>query len=422
MVPVYVYRREDGSTFELQQHIAEDSLDRCPTTGQRVERVLQPFSPRYTGTGFYSPTTASPGHLSRRRTKAVDDGGCIVSRVVMPWLVESDMVAAHGFARSIGDPRTEEQLRGRALRALADLVPADVLTWDRVELATGAVRHTAVPEGAEPGGGAFEAIVANAAGHPLLAAHAAGPRSALRLSDVAERDRLTHDELYGDFLHAAGVEYEIAIGVRTGRGEAVIAGLGRTEREFSARDRDVLDIVRAQLQDALRATQARARLARALAGEPPPDTAVVVLDRDGEIQLSSPDASRWLAEYFGVGEHPGWLPAAVAEWLGLPPRPPLVSEREGRRLTVCLIPGDPHALLLEEAVAGFRPDALDRLGLTARETEVLRAATVIEGEAELAWELFLSLHAVRERLAHVEAKLGVRTAGDAVARALRESL
>jgi len=51
---------------------------------------------------------------------------------------------------------------------------------------------------------------------------------------------------------------------------------------------------------------------------------------------------------------------------------------------------------------------------------VLRAATVIDGEAGLAWELFLSLHAVRERLARLQAKL--RTAGDAVARALRESL
>jgi DNA-binding CsgD family transcriptional regulator len=36
-------------------------------------------------------------------------------------------------------------------------------------------------------------------------------------------------------------------------------------------------------------------------------------------------------------------------------------------------------------------------------------------------QLFLSLHAVRERLARLEAKLGVRTAADAVARALRES-
>jgi hypothetical protein len=52
---------------------------------------------------------------------------------------------------------------------------------------------------------------------------------------------------------------------------------------------------------------------------------------------------------------------------------------------------------------------------------LLRAATVIEDETELAWELFLSLHAVRERLEHLEAKLGVRTPADAVARALRDS-
>jgi len=66
-------------------------------------------------------------------------------------------------------------------------------------------------------------------------------------------------------------------------------------------------------------------------------------------------------------------------------------------------------MLLEGAVTSFRPGDLDRLGLTARETEVLRAATVIDDETELAWELFLSLHAVRERLARLEAKLGVRS-------------
>ncbi len=57
---VYVYRREDGSTFELAQRITEDSLVSCPTTGQNVERVLQPFTPRYRGTGFYSTDHRKP--------------------------------------------------------------------------------------------------------------------------------------------------------------------------------------------------------------------------------------------------------------------------------------------------------------------------------------------------------------------------
>ena len=53
-MPVYVYRRQDGSTFEIEQRMSEERLVSCPTTGQNVELVLQPFTPRYKGTGFYS--------------------------------------------------------------------------------------------------------------------------------------------------------------------------------------------------------------------------------------------------------------------------------------------------------------------------------------------------------------------------------
>ena len=338
----------------------------------------------------------------------------------MPWLADADVKTAYGFTRGMVDAPTEAELRRRVLDMLGELVPADVLTWDRVELATGAVGHEAVPAAAEPRG-AFDAVVESAADHPLLGAHAARRRPALRLSEVVEAGPLSRSELYNHLLHGAGVEYEIAIGLHSGRGEAVVVGLGRTEREFSERDRDVLDIASPGLEDALRTAQARGRLGQALAADPPPGTAVVLLNRDGEIELSSLDADRWLAEHFDAAEHPGWLPGPVAEWLALPPRPPLVSERDGRKLTVWLLPGDPHALLLEEHVARFRTDALDRLGLTPRETEVLRAAAILQDEAEIAWDLFLSLHAVRGRLARLEAKLGVPTAAGAIARALRES-
>ena len=51
---MYVYRRRDGSTFELEQRITVDALVTCPTTGQAVDRVMQQFSPRYTGPGVPS--------------------------------------------------------------------------------------------------------------------------------------------------------------------------------------------------------------------------------------------------------------------------------------------------------------------------------------------------------------------------------
>jgi len=48
-VPVYVYRRDDGSIFEIEQRITADALVSCPTSGQKVERVLQGVHPALQG-------------------------------------------------------------------------------------------------------------------------------------------------------------------------------------------------------------------------------------------------------------------------------------------------------------------------------------------------------------------------------------
>ena len=72
-MPVYVYRRDDGSTFEIQQPMTADALLSCPTTGRMVTRVLQPFAPRFTGAGFYS--TDHRKHGSDAKTSAPSAAG-----------------------------------------------------------------------------------------------------------------------------------------------------------------------------------------------------------------------------------------------------------------------------------------------------------------------------------------------------------
>lgn len=53
-MPTYVYRREDGSTFEIQQRITEDALTTCPTTGQNVKRIISANTGLiFKGSGFY---------------------------------------------------------------------------------------------------------------------------------------------------------------------------------------------------------------------------------------------------------------------------------------------------------------------------------------------------------------------------------
>lgn len=52
-MPTYVYRREDGSTFEIHQRITDDALLVDPETGQKVERVISGAGFIFKGSGFY---------------------------------------------------------------------------------------------------------------------------------------------------------------------------------------------------------------------------------------------------------------------------------------------------------------------------------------------------------------------------------
>ena len=52
-MPVYTYRREDGSTFDIRQRFLDSPLEACPSTGQAVSRVIQPAGIIFKGSGFY---------------------------------------------------------------------------------------------------------------------------------------------------------------------------------------------------------------------------------------------------------------------------------------------------------------------------------------------------------------------------------
>jgi predicted nucleic acid-binding Zn ribbon protein len=52
-MPVYTYRREDGSTFDYRQSFSDDALTVDPVTGQRVIRVVHAAGVIFKGSGFY---------------------------------------------------------------------------------------------------------------------------------------------------------------------------------------------------------------------------------------------------------------------------------------------------------------------------------------------------------------------------------
>ncbi len=53
-MPIYEYRRPDGSTFEVVQSFSDDALSHDPETGVAVQRVLHPPAVHFKGKGFYN--------------------------------------------------------------------------------------------------------------------------------------------------------------------------------------------------------------------------------------------------------------------------------------------------------------------------------------------------------------------------------
>jgi len=71
-MPIYEYRRPDGTTFEIQQSFSDEPLTVDPDTGVPVERVLHPPAVHFKGKGFYSTDYGT--RARQRETAAAAEG------------------------------------------------------------------------------------------------------------------------------------------------------------------------------------------------------------------------------------------------------------------------------------------------------------------------------------------------------------
>lgn len=71
-MPIYEYRRPDGTTFEVMQKFSDDALTVDPETGVPVERVLSAPAIHFKGKGFHN---TDYGTKRRNREKAAQEAG-----------------------------------------------------------------------------------------------------------------------------------------------------------------------------------------------------------------------------------------------------------------------------------------------------------------------------------------------------------
>jgi putative FmdB family regulatory protein len=73
IMPMYEYRREDGTTFEIRQRFTDEPLTVDPQTGQRVVRVVQPTGVIFKGSGFYINDSKNASKASANGAGKKDD-------------------------------------------------------------------------------------------------------------------------------------------------------------------------------------------------------------------------------------------------------------------------------------------------------------------------------------------------------------
>jgi DNA-binding CsgD family transcriptional regulator len=311
------------------------------------------------------------------------------------------------FVAEAEDLGRDEAFTPAVLEELGKLVPADAVTYCELDRVRQRFRH-AVDRSGDGGDVALPVPYWEIeAEHPICRRHEFG---ALKLSDFLSRKQLRRSRIYAVWFRPLGIEHELDVAIASPPWHTKTFLFNRFRgRDFTERDRLVLDLLQPHFGRLWRAAQTRRRLRAAITGleraSKQDARGVVLLASDGRIEFASPPARRLILEYFGASPE-AELPAALSHWLESG-SPTLACRLADCRLT---IERSGDALLLEET--------RDELGLTPRERDILAWVARGNTNPEIAEILWIAPATVRKHLENVYAKLGVRTRTAAVTRFL----
>jgi len=71
-MPLYEYEREDGTRFEMLQKFSDKPISLCPSTGQKVERLISESAFHLKGSGWYK--TDYKNGAAKTKAKGSEEG------------------------------------------------------------------------------------------------------------------------------------------------------------------------------------------------------------------------------------------------------------------------------------------------------------------------------------------------------------
>jgi len=144
------------------------------------------------------------------------------------------------------------------VRLLPTLVASEMTTLSVCDLASGRREVVSCPAGriGAADRACFDRFFFD---HPLVRYHAGGGAGAHRISDSIAFARFREGALYAEYYRRIGIDHAIALPLYLDERTLVSFVLNRRRRDFSDRDRDVLDLARSTLGGIYRAMRPAGR-------------------------------------------------------------------------------------------------------------------------------------------------------------------
>lgn len=342
----------------------------------------------------------------------------------MAALSERDLRAVLDFVGEAYDAQDLAEFRSTLLSGIHRLVASDYVAYNEIPQGSEAGLSIVLPDLPAWAHLAWET---HAGENPLLQRflRTRDGRSR-RFSEVVSAGELRKTALYAQLYGPLGLEHQVAFVLPSTPELTIGVALSRGGRNYTDRDRRLLELARPHLIQAYRAAQLREGLAGTLEGLrrglDSDGTAIVVIDADDIPGFISTAATELLAGQPGFAPpEPGRpLKGVLADWLGSGAEiGSLLFEGQEAPLLARCVRGDGgvRVILLEPADRVLSLGALRQLGLTPREAEVLHGLAWGEDGGTLASKLRVSPRTVAKHVQHIHAKLGVTSRAQAVATA-----
>jgi DNA-binding CsgD family transcriptional regulator len=352
-------------------------------------------------------------------------------------LRQYDLRSLLEFLRQTYAVQNLHSFRAHLLSGLPKLVSSEITAYNEVNLKT---QHNEVaydrPEAMNlpDGERIFDRYIPE---HPLIR-YSKGKRGhgPVKISDFLSASQYHRLGLYNEFFRLIGVEDQLVMSLPSTLPVVIGIALNRSRRNFTERDRMLLDLAYPHLFQAYRNAEAWTRTLGHLAFIQDAllnsSAAVIILSDAGRVQSMTPKARSLLVKYFGGrSSRSNALPDLLKHWIArqqkmlndpsdVPPsREPLIVPSDGTCLSVRLFRDQSQCLLLlQEPLRD--PERIDGFGLTCREGEVLAWVSWGKTNRDISAILGTSPRTVQKHVEHIFQKLGVETRTAAAAKVLAQ--